>query len=164
MDSIPQITQVAIVVKDLQATMEAYHKTLGWGPWSVYEHKPPALNHLRLHGKPVEFSMLGAETQVGPIAFELLQPLAGPSVYREWLDAHGEGLHHVACMMHSKEEATALKERFDGLGIETLTSGRLGDDLEFYYFDTQPLLKMILETGSGHSKELAEPIRVYPPE
>jgi hypothetical protein len=104
--------------------------------------------------------MLGAETQVGPIAFELLQPLEGPSVYQEWLDEHGEGLHHVACMMHSKAEAAALKQRFDGLGIETLTSGRLGEDLEYYYFDTQPLLKMILETGSGHSKELAEPIRI----
>ena len=164
MDSIPQITQVAVVVKDLQATMEAYHRTLGWGPWYVYEHKPPALHHLKLHGEPVEFSMLGAETQVGPIAFELLQPLDGPSAYREWLDEHGEGLHHVACMVHSKEEARAMQERFAGLGIETLTSGRLGDNHEFYYFDSQPLLKMIVETGNGHTKELTEPIRVYPPE
>ena len=163
MSEIPQITQVGLVVRDLQATMEAYHRALGWGPWYVYEHKPPALHDLRLHGEPVEFSMLGAETQVGPIAFELLQPLEGPSLYKEWLEERGEGLHHVACMVHSKEGARTMQEHFAGLGVETLTSGRLGDDLEFYYFDSQPLLKMIVETGSGHSKELVKPLRVYPP-
>jgi Transposase IS116/IS110/IS902 family len=36
----PQITQVGVVVRDLQATMEAYHAALGWGPWRVYEHRP----------------------------------------------------------------------------------------------------------------------------
>ncbi|HKG04046.1 MAG TPA: VOC family protein [Conexibacter sp.] len=163
MNDVPQITQIGLVVEDLQATMEAYHKALGWGPWYVYEHKPPALHHLRLHGEEVEFSMLGAEVQVGPIAFELLQPLEGPSAYREWLDEHGEGLHHVACMAHSKEELEALRARMDELGVETLSSGRLGEDHEFYYFDSQPLLKAILETGNGHAKELAKPIRVYPP-
>lgn len=159
----PQITQIGLVVEDLQATMEAYHKALGWGPWYVYEHKPPALHGLRLHGEEVEFSMLGAEVQVGPIAFELLQPLEGPSAYREWLDEHGEGLHHVACMAHSQEELEALRARMDELGVETLSSGRLGEDHEFYYFDSRPLLKAILETGNGHAKELAKPIRVYPP-
>jgi methylmalonyl-CoA/ethylmalonyl-CoA epimerase len=137
-NGIPEITQIALVVKDLRATMEAYHHTLGWGPWYVYEHKPPAYEDLRFHGEPVEYSVLGAETQVGPIAFELFQPLDGPSPWREWLDTQGEGLHHVACMVHSKEEAAAVKKRFDDLGIETLTSGRHGDDLDFYYFDTRP--------------------------
>ena len=42
--------------------------------------------------------MLGAEVHAGPIVFELIQPLDGPSIYKEWLDEHGEGLHHVACM------------------------------------------------------------------
>lgn len=163
MDDVPQITQIAVVVEDLQATMEAYHRTLGWGPWNVYEHKPPALQDLRLHGKPVEFSMLAAETQVGPIAFELIQPLDGPSAYREWLDTHGEGLHHVACATDSSEAGDALKHRLDAAGVETLTCGRLGEGLEFYYFETQPL-KMILETGRGYREERVEPIRVYPPQ
>ena len=90
------ITQVAAVVRDLRSSLEAYHKALGWGPWNVYEHKPPMLHSTELHGKPTEFTMLGAECHAGPIVFELLQPLEGPSIYKEWLDEHGEGLHHVA--------------------------------------------------------------------
>jgi catechol-2,3-dioxygenase len=45
------ISQVAIVVNDIKAAMEAYHTALGWGPWNVYEHKPPLLHHTELHGQ-----------------------------------------------------------------------------------------------------------------
>ena len=39
-----QISQIAVVVKDLQETMEQYTKLLGWGPWNVYRHEPPRLD------------------------------------------------------------------------------------------------------------------------
>src|SRR3979490_1920251 len=90
------ISQIAIVVRDIDEALERYNRALGWGPWNVYEHKPPALHHTFLHGKPTEFTMIGAETHVGPIVVELLQPEHGPSIYKEWLDAPGEGLHHIA--------------------------------------------------------------------
>nr|WP_260859692.1 VOC family protein [Streptomyces cupreus] len=151
-----------MVVRDLQATMERLHTVLGWGPWKVYEHKPPAYQDLTFHGSPADYAVLGAETQVGPIAFELLQPLSGESPYQEWLDTHGEGLHHVACMMPTREGAAGLVARLNGLGAETLTAGRLADALDFYFLDARDQLGFILETGSGHSKELVKPLRVYP--
>src|SRR5581483_5022450 len=73
------ISQIAIVVRDIDEALERYHKALGWGPWNVYEHKPPALHDTYLHGKPTHFTMIGAETHVGPIVVELLQPDEGPS-------------------------------------------------------------------------------------
>ena len=72
------ISQIAIVVRDIDDALEKYHRVLGWGPWNVYEHEPPALHHTRLHGEPTEFTMIGAETHVGPIVVELLQPRGGP--------------------------------------------------------------------------------------
>ena len=71
------ISQIAIVVKDIDEALERYHRALGWGPWNVYEHKPPALHDTYLHGKPTHFTMIGAETHVGPIVVELLQPDEG---------------------------------------------------------------------------------------
>src|ERR1051325_3553448 len=73
-----QISQIAIVVKDIHAAMDAYQKALGWGPWNVYEHKPPSLHHTELHGEPTDYTMIGAETHVGPIVVELIQPGEGP--------------------------------------------------------------------------------------
>ena len=155
------ITQVAAVVRDLRSSLEAYHKALGWGPWNVYEHKPPMLHSTELHGKPTEFTMLGAECHVGPIVFELLQPLEGPSIYKEWLDEHGEGLHHVAVMVPTHEQADQTRAHFQELGAEVLMGGRIGETIEFYYLDTEPMLKVIFESGSGHAVDL-KPSWTYP--
>jgi catechol 2,3-dioxygenase-like lactoylglutathione lyase family enzyme len=156
-----QISQIAVVCRDLRKTMEQYTNLLGWGPWNVYRHEPPRLHDTELHGKPTEYTMLGAETQVGDMGFELLQPLEGPSIYREWLDEHGEGLHHVAVMLHDFDESTELKKRFADVGAKVLMGGRIGETIEFYYLDTEPSLKIILESGSGHAIDLA-PDYVYP--
>ncbi len=149
-----QISQIAVVCSDLETTMAQYTKLLGWGPWNVYRHEPPRLHHTELRGQPTEFTMLGAETHVGDIGFELLQPLEGPSIYKEWLDQNGEGLHHVAVMLHDFEESTELRQKFAEVGASVLMGGRIGETIEFYYLDTEPALKIILESGSGHAIEL----------
>ena len=105
--------------------------------------------------------MLGAETHVGDMGFELLQPLEGPSIYREWLEQHGEGLHHVAVMLHDFDESTLLKQKFDAVGASVLMGGRIGETIEFFYLDTEPSLKIIIESGSGHAIDLV-PDSVYP--
>jgi hypothetical protein len=156
-----KISQVAVVCNDLQKTMENYTNLLGWGPWNVYRYEPPRLHHTEVGGKPVDYTMLGAETHVGDLGFELLQPLTGPSIYKDWLDEHGEGLHHVAVMLHDFEESTALKERFAEEDMPILMSGRFGETIEFFYVDTEPSLKLIIESGSGHAIEQA-PDYVYP--
>jgi hypothetical protein len=156
-----QISQIAVVCNDLQKTMEQYTKLLGWGPWNVYRHEPPRLHDTELRGRPTEYTMLGAETHVGDMGFEVLQPLEGPSIYREWIEAHGEGLHHVAVMLHDFDESTALKAKFAEAGASVLMGGRIGETIEFYYLDTEPSLKIILESGSGHAIDLV-PDYVYP--
>jgi hypothetical protein len=156
-----QISQIGVVCRDLERTMEQYTKLLGWGPWNVYRHEPPRLHQTELHGKETEYTMIGAETHVGELGFELLQPGAGPSIYKEWLETRGEGLHHVAVMLHDFDESTVLRERFTEVGTNVLMSGRIGETIEFYYLDTEPSLKIILESGSGHAIDLV-PDFVYP--
>jgi Glyoxalase/Bleomycin resistance protein/Dioxygenase superfamily len=155
------ISQIAVVCNDLERTMAQYTKLLGWGPWNVYRHEPPRLHDTEVRGQPAEYTMLGAETHVGDMGFELLQPLEGPSIYREWLETHGEGLHHVAVMLHDFDESTALKQKFAEVGASVLMGGRIGETIEFYYIDTEPSLKIILESGSGHAIDLV-PDDVYP--
>jgi hypothetical protein len=156
-----QISQIAVVCSDLQKTMEQYTKLLGWGPWNVYRHEPPRLHETEVRGHAVEYTMLGAETHVGDMGFELLQPLEGPSIYKEWLETHGEGLHHVAVMLHDFDESKQLRKKFAEVGASVLMGGRIGETIEFYYLDTEPSLKIILESGSGHAIDLV-PDSVYP--
>lgn len=156
-----EISQIAVVVNDLEKTMEQYTKLLGWGPWNVYRHEPPRLHDTVVRGQQVDYTMLGAETHVGEMGFELLQPLEGPSIYKEWLEQHGEGLHHVAVMLHDFDESTELKRKFAEVDADVLMGGRIGDTIEFYYLDTEPSLKIVLESGSGHAIDLV-PDSVYP--
>lgn len=156
-----RISQIAMVVRDLDKTMKSYTELLGWGPWNVYEHKAPRLHSTHLHGKPASYSMLCAETMVGDLCVELIQPLEGDNIYSEWLEKHGEGFHHFAVMKHSQEESDKFKEKMVAAGAELMMGGRIGDTIEYYYLDTEPMLKVIVESGTGHAIDL-QPTRVYP--
>ena len=155
------ITQIAVVVADMQSALRSYTENLGWGPWSVFDYKPPLLHHTEVRGEPVEFRMIGAETHLDGLDFELIQPVSGPSIYQEFLDTHGEGVQHIACMQHSFDDSTAMKRHWAKRGAKVLMGGRIGESIEFYYLDTAPIVKFVLESGSGHAIDL-QPTYVYP--
>jgi len=104
--------------------------------------------------------MLGAEVHCNPIDFEILQPLEGPSIYKEHLEQKGEGLHHVSVVPPNENVDEALAN-FKKAGVDVLMSGRLGDNIRFYYMDTEPTLKMVAETVSGHAISM-KPKYTYP--
>lgn len=77
--------------------------------------------------------MIGAEASVDGLGCELIQPVSGPSIYQEFLDAHGEGAQHIACMKHSYDDSSLMREHWRANGAGVLMSGRIGDSIEFYY-------------------------------
>jgi methylmalonyl-CoA/ethylmalonyl-CoA epimerase len=142
-----EVVQIGIVVKNLQKAVDNYWATFGIGPWQTIRMEPPILNDVTLRGKSVNASMLAAIAQSSNLQLELIQPLEGPSIWKEFLEEKGEGLHHVqARVQNPKAVLTALKE----MGVEVLMSGKIGPNI-FYYMDTEPLLGTIYEfidTGS----------------
>ena len=79
------VSQVSLVVNDLHRTMERYYEAFGWTGWRVFDHVEPVHHGTELRGKPVPYSLRGAEVMVGDLNFELLEPLEGPSLWREFL-------------------------------------------------------------------------------
>ncbi len=120
----------------------------------------PILRHTEVRGKPVHYTMLGAEVHCDPIDFEILQPIEGPSIYKEFLDQKGEGLHHVAVVARSENVDVTL-QNFKKNDVDIMMSGRLGEGIHFYYMDTDPILKMTAETVSGHAISL-KAAYIYP--
>ena len=155
------ITQIAVVVADMESALRSYTENLGWGPWSVFDYKPPLLHDTVVRGEKTEFRMIGAETTVNGLGFELIQPVSGPSIYQEFLDTHGEGVQHIACMKHNDTDSELLKDHWRERGADVLMSGRIGETIEFYYLDTGPIIKWVLESGNGHAIEL-KPSYIYP--
>ena len=136
-----EIIQIGIVVRDLQKNVSNYWATLGIGPWQTIRMEPPILTDVILRGKPVQASMLAAVAQSGSIQLELIQPLDGPSIWKEFLEERGEGLHHVQWRVQDPKVALAT---YKEMGVDVLMSCKVGDNI-VYYMDTEQLLGIILE-------------------
>ena len=48
------ITQIAVVVADMESALRSYTENLGWGPWSVFEYAPPLLHDTVVRGQSCE--------------------------------------------------------------------------------------------------------------
>lgn len=85
-----QFDHIGHVVRDREATMESWTKLFGieWG-------------------RVVDTAALKMATgKLGTVDVELLQPVEGkPSLWAEFLEAHGEGLHHVCARVADVDAA-----------------------------------------------------------
>jgi hypothetical protein len=100
-------------------------------PGGLYLFEAPRHHHTILRGKQVECSMQVAATQVGGVHFELIEPLDGPSIYKEFLETHGQGVHHIACSGPRSGYEENL-EYFESNGLNILMGGRIGDSVGWW--------------------------------
>ena len=153
-----QVVQVCTVVKDIQKAMEHYWK-FGIGPWSIYTFQPPELTNTTLHGKPAKYSMKLALAMIGNVMWELIEPLEGPSTYKEFLEKKGEGLHHVLLAVDDFDKTVAtLREK--GVGI--LMKGEW-KGMTYAYLDTEKELGAVFEIFKPLDWVPPEPEATYPP-
>ena len=154
------INQIAIVVKDLQLVAENYWKILGIGPWSIFDWESPLVYDRKYYGKATWAREKIALAQVGDVQLELVQPVDGDSIYQDWLDAHGEGLHHLNFLVDDVDEAEAILARE---GFPSIQSGKFGPKEQkgaYNYIDIKPLRTIWEPVHMGETIG-AEP-RIYP--
>jgi methylmalonyl-CoA/ethylmalonyl-CoA epimerase len=137
--------QVALVVRDLQASMKTYVERYGIGPWEIYEFNPDTVEDMKAGGARIESSWRLALAQVGGVMWELIEPLDDRSPYAEFLAEHGEGVHHVGMAGTSFEGTLA---ELDAEGRAPLLSGRYGG-IDFAYLPTDTDLGVATEIFSA---------------
>jgi methylmalonyl-CoA/ethylmalonyl-CoA epimerase len=156
----PPFKQVAVVVEDLDRAVRQWSDLLGIGPWTGYRLEPPLLKEMWYLGEEVEFSLRHALAWQGETQFELVQPLAGPSIFADHLETHGEGLHHVG--KYVADHPAAVKEAL-AAGFVPLQSARgfgAEGDGAFAYFH-QTGVATIIEVIAAPRVRI-EPEFVYP--
>jgi len=154
------VGQVGIVVHDLESACRRYSALWQCGPWRVFTYSPAILSYQTYRGEPSRYSMRIALNPTTP-QLELLQPLEGPSVYDDWLERRGEGLHHVAAYVGDADAAIASMA---AVGYGVAQEGRgfgVDGDGAFVYFDTEHDLGYLLEVVQP-PKTRREPERVIP--
>jgi hypothetical protein len=158
--SFDKVSQVAFVVRDLRRSMRNLWEDLGVGPWRIWNLNPTNMLEMTLRGRPANYSILVGMSKVGDVQIELVQPLEGNSIFKEFLEKRGEGIHHLKYTVSDPEQ---VLERLRKEGIEILQSGKLGQGA-FYYLDTESRLGFILELATGQALKLRPPDEIYPPD
>ncbi len=152
-----KIDQICVVVRDIHAAMEQYRTLMGLGPWRVYTFSAPRVKDMTYRGKPAEYSMRVAFAQCGALQFELIQPVQGPTIYHEFLERNGEGIHHFGVWVPSLTRAI---EDARAAGFDVIQSGRgygVRGDGGYAYLDTEKVLGAIYEL-------IEIPAERYPPD
>lgn len=128
-----EIRQLGYVVRDIEAAMDHWSRTLGIGPW-YYNPKVPIEDYF-YRGKNYAPHNSVALANSGFIQCELIQCRNDvPSMYRDFLQAGNTGLQHVAYWTKDYDADMArAKER----GYEPVMGGVVGARGRFCYFDTE---------------------------
>lgn len=157
------VAQIGIIVKDLDAAVTRYHEVFGIGPWHFYTYEKPLVREMTYYGKPANYSMRLALSYFGPMRIELIEPGEGDSVYYDFVNEHGYGIHHLGLLTENMEES--IKEARSA-GIEMIMDGAgfgLDGDGHYAYLDTEKDFGVTLELIERPKGRL-KPEKIFPPE
>ena len=156
------IAQVALVVKDLNQTVENYWKIFGIGPWHFYTYAKPLVKKMSYMGKDCEYKMRVALSYIGPLRIELIEMVEGDTVYGDFVKEHGYGVHHFGVLVGNMNEAIE-KARQAGLAMTQDGSGFGAEgDGHYAYLDTEKAIGTTIELIE-RPKGRIQPEKIYPP-
>ncbi|GAB3208459.1 VOC family protein [Nocardia tengchongensis] len=126
------VTQIAWVVTDIEASERFLKTTMGAGGWMRMPDIHFAPETCRYRGEPADFTAHISLSYSGDTQLELIQPVRGKSIYTEFLERGGPGLHHVC--MEPEDFDAALKDAA-ARGIPVVQRGDMGGEMRFAYLD-----------------------------
>jgi catechol 2,3-dioxygenase-like lactoylglutathione lyase family enzyme len=127
------ISQICWVTDDLEATERLLTGQFGTGAWTRIPDVTFGADTTTLRGEPVEFTAHISLGYSGDLQLEIIQPVSGPTIHAEFLEARGPGLHHVCFDVDDVEAACAGAE---AAGLPVLMRGSMmGGEIEFAYLD-----------------------------
>lgn len=117
--------QIAWVTKDLAATEEALTTLLGAKKWIRVPDVHFGPDTCTYRGRPADFVAGISFSYAGDTQLELIAPVTGESVYTEFLDRAGPGLHHICVEVDDVDAAIGT--------AEVLQRGVMPGGMEFAY-------------------------------
>jgi catechol 2,3-dioxygenase-like lactoylglutathione lyase family enzyme len=135
-----KVDQIGIIVHDIDKAIEHY-ESLGFGPFEPLQGI--TVIEREMYGKVVDdIAMNVRMAQVGSLQIELIQPVSGISLWKDFLETNGEGINHVAIWVDDIEKETAI---LVDKGFEVLYRSRFDNGGGAAYFDTREVGGILLE-------------------
>jgi len=145
---LPNVRQIGIVVKSAPEAIRYYSDTFGIGPW--FRPKLTGQHHFLAGQHPSQFDLDLVFAFAGKIQYEIIEHKGGDrSIYRDHMDTHGEGVHHLGFYVNDFDTRLAA---YKEAGIGVLQSGSLasagsggGTVTKYAYLDTAAIAGVIIE-------------------
>jgi methylmalonyl-CoA epimerase len=135
------ITQVAVVVKDIDQARNAWARVLGMKVPDVSVAESHFSRPTLYKGNPSDAKAKLAFFAMDNLQIELIQPLGGNSTWQEFLDKNGEGIHHIAFAV---KNINGVEKQFELQGMPTVQLGGW-DGGAYSYIDASKELGCVLE-------------------
>lgn len=137
--------QVGFIVKDVEVTKQKFAKLMGVEVPPTVDGGKFEVTGTTYMGQPApDANCYMAFFDAGPnMQIELIQPNGVKSTWQDFLDEHGEGIHHIAFRIKGMDEKLAACEE---LGMKLTQRGKYGDASgEYAYLDATADFKCFLE-------------------
>jgi methylmalonyl-CoA/ethylmalonyl-CoA epimerase len=143
---------IGVLVKNIDEAID-YYQAMGIGP---FESMGLVAADRKVYGRPVtDTTNVAKATTKGPIMVELVQPVSGESIQKEWLESKGEGINHICFAVDDIEEATSIMAEE---GFKAISSARFVGGGAMAYFDTDKVGGVQIELPEVQLHISEEPI------
>lgn len=125
--------QIAWVTRDLDATEPVLTALLGARTWvrmPAVHFGPDGCTH---RGAPADFVADISLSYAGDTQLELIAPVRGESIYTEFLDSAGPGLHHICVRAPDAAAFDAALRDAEAHGAPAVAHGVMPGGMRFAY-------------------------------
>ena len=135
------VTQVGIIVSDIETKARAWADVFGLPVPEIIITDTVDVAQTEYDGEPSQARAKLAFFHLGQVDLELIEPIGGPSTWKDQLDRHGESLHHIAFVIKGMKEKVAY---LDSKGIPLIQRGEYTGG-RYAYVDGTIQLGAVLE-------------------
>ena len=135
------ITQVGIIVQDIEAKARAWAEVLGLPVPEIMITDTYDRAQTEYNGQPSNARAKLAFFHLGQVDLELIEPVGEPSTWQDQLDEHGDSLHHIAFEIKGMSEKVAY---LDAKGLNLVQRGEYTGG-RYAYINGNTQLGAILE-------------------
>ena len=135
------VTQVGIIVRDIETKARAWSEILGLPMPDIIITDTVDKAQTEYNGKPTTARAKLAFFHMGQLDVELIEPIDGPSTWKDQLDQHDNSLHHIAFVIKGMQEKIAY---LDSKGVPLVQRGEYTGG-RYAYLDGVAQLGTVLE-------------------
>lgn len=135
------ITQVGIIVRDIEAKAQAWAEILGLQVPEIIITDTYERARTEYNGSPSHARAKLAFFHLGQVDLELIEPVGESSTWQDQLDEHGDSLHHIAFEIKGMSDKVAY---LDARGLPLVQRGEYTGG-RYAYIDGNAQLGAILE-------------------